>query len=131
MSVADFNDNSPFSARANSAVTEYLFVSIHSSSAKSNLRCDITGLNGRSAGIAMETVADEGLVGIANKGRGKLRVDGSGTAITPGMKLKSSAAGKGIAVSANNDEVCAIALEPSSALDDIIAVNIVCFQHGA
>ncbi len=63
-------------------------------------------------------------VGIAQYGEpAKLQVDGSGTAIVPGDRLKPDSVGRGIKVTAAaGQEYGAIATEASTAADDIISV---------
>ena len=56
-------------------------------------------------------------------GTSALRVDGSGTPIAVGTKLKPTTGGKGVAITAG-DEYSAIALEASTADGDIIEVLV-------
>lgn len=67
---------------------------------------------------------DEGLT-VQVDGSSKLVVDGSGTAIVIGDKLKSDASGRGIKTVTDGDEVGAFALEASTAAGDIIEALIV------
>lgn len=63
-------------------------------------------------------------VGLAQYGEpALLQVDGSGTAIVPGDRLKPDASGRGVKVTAfAGQEYGALATEASTAADDIISV---------
>lgn len=56
-------------------------------------------------------------------GYAKLKVDGSGTAISAGDYLKSDANGLGVKTTTDNEVIIARALEASSASGDIIEVE--------
>ena len=62
---------------------------------------------------------------VAIQGVSQLIVDGSGTAIAVGDRLKSDASGRGVKSATNLDNYGAVALEASSAAGDQIAVLIV------
>lgn len=84
------------------------------------------GAGAIAAGIATTEAAAAGdEIGVATDGRGQLTVDGSGTAIVPGDRLKSDATGFGVKVAADEDWYGAIALEASAVDGTIIEVEIV------
>ncbi len=131
MAIGDFNPLPKISARADVAIAAFFFVK-NTSAAQENLTCDLAGAGDKPMGIA----ADSGILGqnipIASEGRGRLTVDGSGTAIVAGDYLKpadseSGLASDGYGVKAGTDKDIygAIALDPSTAKGDIIRVEIV------
>lgn len=88
-------------------------------------RVNVAGANGRTIGVLQNkpNAANLGAV-VRVSGMTKLVVDGSGTAITVGLPLKSNASGQGVAAATDKDKVGAIALEASTAAGDIIAALI-------
>jgi len=97
-----------------------------------NARVDVSGANGRAFCVLQNkpSVAGQGAV-VRLTGRSKLVVDGSGTGITVGLPLKSDASGRGVSAAANKDRVGAIALEASSAANDIIDALVSVFDISA
>jgi hypothetical protein len=126
--ITDFNDDKPQSAEARTTVTGLKFVSLHSTSTAQKQIIDNTSIGARIDGIAMEDAAVGVKVGYATKGRGKLIVDGSGTAIATSDRLKSGTGGIGVKAGTDKDKIGAIALAPSSAANDIIDVNVVIYD---
>lgn len=62
-------------------------------------------------------------------GVSRMIVDGSGTAIAAMDALAPNSSGIGVKTTTDNDETVAIALQPSSAANDIIAVFVVALQR--
>lgn len=58
-------------------------------------------------------------------GLSKLVVDGSGTAIASGDLLKNDTSGRGVKTTNANDEIFAMALQASAAVNDIITVFVI------
>lgn len=69
-------------------------------------------------------------VSVRTKGPFPLVVDGSGTAISRGDRLKSDASGRGVKVAANDEKYGAVAREASSAANDRIEVDVMQGVHG-
>ncbi len=87
-------------------------------------RVNVTGSNNRVIGILQNKPNAAGLGAVVRvSGLSKLVVDGSGTAITVGLPLKSSS-GQGVAAATDKDKVGAIAMEASIAAGDIIEALI-------
>lgn len=109
-------------AAADLSTHQFKFVIGAAASGNSQLaRCNVSGANGRSFGILQNKPNAAGLGAVVRvSGRSKLVVDGSGTAITVGLPLKSNASGIGIAAATDKDKVGAIAFEASTAANDII-----------
>lgn len=63
-------------------------------------------------------------VNVVTQGECPARVDGTGTAILTGSKLTQSSTAGVLEAATTGDNVLAIALQPSSAANDIIAVNV-------
>lgn len=107
---------------ADLSAVQFKFVIGAAASGSSQLaRVAISGLNGRAIGILQNKPAAANLGAVVRvSGRSKLMVDGSGTNITVGVPLKSSAGALGIVAGTDKDKVCAIALEASTAANDII-----------
>lgn len=115
-----------FDAAADLSTHQFKFVIGAAQSGTSQLaRVNVSGANGRCFGILQNkpNAANLGAV-VRVSGRSKLVVDGSGTNITVGMPLKSAAAGVGVAAATDKDKVGGIALEASTAANDIIDVLI-------
>lgn len=112
---------------------------------------------GTTAGVLLQAGAGEPPVGISASGThtanvagfddGKAAVAGenvrtyretdqvcdieAGAAFSIGARLKSDASGRGIAVSANNDQYGAVALAAAAAAGDFVPVRIQMGVHGA
>ena len=93
-------------------------------------RANVSGANGQPVGIIQNKLVAANLgVVVRISGRSKLVVDGTvggGTAV--GTGLKSDASGRGVTAVTDKDKVGAIALEVSTAANDIIDVMVVNFH---
>lgn len=67
----------------------------------------------------INSAAEVAMIGIS-----QLIVDGNASAIAPGDKLKTDASGRGIKTTTDRDPIFAVALEPSTAQNDQIAVML-------
>lgn len=125
MSVNYF-DGESVSATANEALTAFTFADLAGTTAAENQLASIADTGDAPFGIVSETTASGRDVAIFYSGRGRLKVDGSGTAIAAGDYLKPSGDSDGIGIKAATDEDAwgAIALDPSTADGDIIRVTI-------
>lgn len=87
-------------------------------------RVALAGANGRAFGVLQNkpSAAGQGAV-VRISGVTKLVVDGT-SAIAVGGPLKSDASGRGVVAGTDKDKVCAIAMEASSAANDIIAALV-------
>jgi hypothetical protein len=87
--------------------------------------------NARTIGIQQNKPNAAGIGTVVRlSGISKLKVDGSGTPIVVGDIIEATTNGVGIKCVTDKHNVGAIALEPSSAANDIIEVKIVEF-HGS
>ena len=124
MGSAQFTGHS-YSAAATETVNAYCFVS-SATSAYNDLKVEQADSGEKPVGIASDTVSTSGrYVSIFIDGIGKLKVDGSGTSIAAGDPLKPDNSGRGVKAGTDKDVYGAIALEPSTAANDIITVMIV------
>ena len=114
------------SLKANASLTtaQYTIVKLHTVSGEvvaagaGDLGIGVL-LNKPAAGAAAEIAL------INSGGICTLKVDGSGTAIAVGDTLKSDASGRGVKGVADRDKIIGIALEASSAANDLIDVLLV------
>jgi len=123
MSANEFHGCS-IGAVANEALTEYLFVDTGGTTATEALKVSLADSGDAPIGIVTDTVASGGQANVALDGVGRLKVDGSGTAIVAGDRLKPNASAIGIKTTTDTDFYGARALEPSTASGDIIRVLI-------
>lgn len=85
---------------------------------------DKCGAGEKAIGILNNAPAINKAAEVVLLGFSPMVVDGSGTAIAPGDRLKVDASGRGIKTTSANDEVIATALENSSAANDVISVYV-------
>lgn len=84
-----------------------------------------TGTGERAIGILQNKPKTGEGCAVRMLGTSKFVVDGAAGAIAAGDKLKSDNAGRGIKTTIDGDELVALALEASTALGDVIEVQIV------
>jgi hypothetical protein len=113
-------------ASADLSTHQFKFVIGAAASGNSQLaRVNVSGANGRSFGILQNKPSAAGLGAVVRlAGTSKLVVDGSGSAISVGSPLKADASGRGVVAGTDKDKVGAIALEASSAANDVIEALI-------
>jgi hypothetical protein len=88
-------------------------------------RVNVSGANGRTIGVLQNKPNAAGLGAVVRvSGTSKLVVDGT-VAIAAGNPLKADASGRGVLAATDKDKVGGIALEPSTAANDIIEALVV------
>ena len=114
-----------FDAAADLSTHQYKFVIGAAAAAGSqDARVTVAGANGRAIGVLQNKPNAANLAAVVMvSGASKLVVDGT-VAIGVGVPLKADASGRGVVAGTDKDKVCAIALEASSAANDIIEVLI-------
>lgn len=107
-----------FVAAADLSSAQYKFVVISGAG-----QVNVAGAGARAIGV-LQNKPTAGLAAeIITEGESLLVVDGT-TAIAAGDMLKSDASGRGVKTTTATDIVCAMALEASSAANDIIRVRV-------
>ncbi|MBN1515524.1 DUF2190 family protein [Candidatus Sumerlaeota bacterium] len=111
---------------SDSTISAYRFVTVDASnSTAAETVVALAGAGELALGVTYEsTAAADRTVGVNLEGVCFLEVDGSGTAIAAGDRLKSDADGMGVKSAADGEEYGAIALAASSADGDVIPVMI-------
>lgn len=88
-------------------------------------RAALAAANERAIGVLQNKPNAAGVGAVVRiGGTTKLKVDGSGTAIVAGDALKADASSRGVKAATDKDKVIAIAMEPSSAANDVIEALI-------
>lgn len=119
MSVSEF-EGELATAYASSALTAYTFVK-GATTANTTEKIDVCGAGEAAIGIACDGYGAADDAAYCVGGKGLLKVDGSGSAITAGARLKSAASGIGV-LAGGSDAAYARAIGVSSAANDVIAV---------
>lgn len=87
-------------------------------------KVDVAGAGEVVCGVLQNKPKADEAAAIRHAGTTKLVVDGSGTAILVGDKLKADGSGRGIKTTVDGDEMIGYAMEASSAANDIIEVQL-------
>jgi hypothetical protein len=91
-------------------------------------RVNVAGANGRAIGVQQNKPPAAGMGAVVRiSGLTKLVVDGT-TPIAAGNPLKADASGRGVLAGTDKDKVNAVALEASSAANDIIEALIALYD---
>ena len=122
-----------YEASADLSASQYCFVKPSTGVAGGvSARMALCGANERTFGVLQTNPNAIGLAGtVRHAGTTKLKVDGSGTAISVGDPLKSNASGIGVKAGTDKDHVGAIALEASTASGDLIEALIAIYDLAA
>jgi len=119
MSVAEFKGEKK-TGYASSALTAYTFVK-GSTAGNTTQAIDVCGAGEAALGIACDTYTQYSDAAYCVGGPALLKVDGSGSAITAGARIKSAASGIGV-LAGGSDAAYARAVGISSAANDVIEV---------
>lgn len=109
-------------ANADLSASQFTFViGVAGPAGGAQARVGLSGANGRTIGVLQNKPTAAGLGAVVRlSGTTKLKVDGSSVAIVAGDPLKSDASARGVKAATDKDKVGAIAMEPSTAANDII-----------
>lgn len=79
-----------------------------------------TAITASTIGVAQDSAASGAVVMVNMYGIVRLKVDGTGAAITVGAELSPGTAGDAIVATGTGTRVCAVALQPSSVAGQLI-----------
>lgn len=129
MSSALFTDPG-ITGAATETIAALVFANIAATAAE-DLKFEQADAGEKCFGITSSGVSSGEHVVVHHSGIGRLTVDGSGTAIVAGDRLKAASGGVGVKTVTDRDEYGAIALEPATTSGAVIRVKIISGQISA